>query len=234
MAASMPHFVTPGFIPGSHQVIDHVFFDDMVGFGDLSATGWVVTEDDAADTQAFSDVQHGILKLTQKATTDNDGGQVTWAAETFKLTAGKSLLFKTRIRCPAGDATNLDFFVGLAEAEDLTGVADNMPANGIGFRKDDGDTYIDASSSDNGTNLETTQVGTLVNNTWIELAFLFDGGATGSGVIRLYVDGLEVGKIESVTYVTMAEMAPIFMIRNGDATTTQVLDIDYVLVVAQR
>ena len=234
MAANAPYFVVPGFIPGSHQVIDHVFFDDMVGFGDIGAAGWVVTEDDAADTQVFSDAQHGVLTLTQKATTDNDGAQVTWAAESFKLTSGKQLYFETRIRCPAGSPNQLDFFVGLAEAEDLTGVADNMPANGIGFRKDDGDALIDACSSDNGTNLETTSVGTLVDNTWIKLAFHFDGGATGSGVLRLYVDGLEAGKIESVTYATMSEMAPIFMIRNGDATTTQVLDIDYVTVVAQR
>lgn len=234
MAANAPYFVIPGFIPGSHQVIDHVFFDDMIGFGDIGAAGWVVTEDTGGNTQVFSDVQHGIMKITNAATTDNDASQVVWAAESFKLTANKQFYFEARIRCPAGDATHLDFFVGLAESEDLTGVADNMPANGLGFRKDDGDAYIDACSSDNGTNLSTTQVGTLVDNVFIKLALHFDGGATGSGVIRLYVDGLEAGKIESVTYATMAEMAPIFMIRNGDATTTQVLDIDYVLVVAQR
>lgn len=233
-AGKLPAFIVPGINANAPDVLFYEFYDDMDGSKAVAAGQWVLTEDDAADTQAFEDVQHGILKLTQKATTDNDASQIVWAQENFKLTSGKRLFYEARIRCPAGDVTNLDFFVGLAVSEDLTGVADNMPANGFGFRKDDGDAYIDACSSDNGTNLETTQIHALVDNTWVRLTMVFDGGATGSGTLKLYVDGLEVGSIGSVTYATMSELAPIFMIRNGDATTTQVLDIDYVRVRAER
>lgn len=206
----------------------HTFFDDFLAL----LTPWTVTEDDAADTQVANDVQHGVVSMTQKAITDNDGAQMTWAQETFKLTSGKRLWFEVRLRCPAG-ATQLDWFIGLAEAEDLTGVADNMPANGIGFKKDDGDTNIDLSSSDGGTDTTRDAVGTLVANTWIRVGMLFDGGASGAATITPYVDGV-AGTAITVTYATMAEMAPIFMVRNGDATTTQVLDIDYVKVAAER
>lgn len=213
------------------------YFNDFVNeVYDFDVTNdWTVTEDDAADTQAITaDTVPGILKLTQKATTDNDGGQVNYNFEKWKLATGKKLWFETRIRCAAGDATNLDFFVGLAEAEDLTGVADNMPANGIGFHKEDGDTNIDASSSDNGTNLQTAAAGTLVDATWIKLGLYFDGGATGAATITPYVNGVAGTPIASVTYATMAELAPLFMVRNGDATTTQTLEIDYVKVVQLR
>lgn len=206
----------------------HTFFDDFLAL----LAPWTITEDDAADAQVANDVQHGVVTLTQKATTDNDAAQMTWAQESFKLTAGKRLWWEARIRCPAG-ATELDWFVGLAEAEDITGVTDNMPANGIGFKKDDGDTNIDLSSSDGGTDTTRNAVGTLVANTWIRLGLLFDGGASGAATITPYVDGT-AGTAITVTYATMAEMAPFFMVRNGDATTTQVLDIDYVKVAAER
>lgn len=210
----------------------HVFFRDFIE-DEIGATGWVVIEDDAADTQVASDAQHGKLVLTCKATTDNDACQAFWAQETFKLTSGKSLWYEARVRCPAGDATNLDFWIGLAETEDLTGVADNMPANGFGFRKDDGDTHIDIHSSDGGTDTSGTERGTLVNATWIKLGLKFNGGASGAGTLTPYIDGT-AGTAITVTYATMAELAPGFMIRNGDGTTTQVLEIDYVKVVTER
>jgi hypothetical protein len=217
----------------SASVLTHEFFEDFIE-AQFSATTWVVTEDDAAATQAVSDGQHGVLTLTAKAATDNDGSQVTWATETFKLTSGKKLWFEARIKSSSGDMTNSDWFVGLAESEDLTGVADNMPANGIGFHKEDGAATFSASSSDNGTNLETAAVGTIVDTTWIRIGLLFDGGASGAATITPYVDGVAGTPIASVTYATMAEMAPLFMIRNGDGVTTQTLDVDYVKVVAAR
>lgn len=210
----------------------HVFFKDFDG-DEIGATGWVVTEDSVGATQVVSDTQHGMLVLTNAATTDNDACQATWAQETFKITSGKELWFEARIRCPAADVTNIDWFVGLCESEDLTGVADNMPANGIGFRKDDGDTQIDVCSSDGGTDTSGTNRGTLATNTWTRLGFYFNGGASGTGTITPYINDV-AGTAIVCTYATMAEMAAMFMVRNGDATTTQILQVDYVKVVAER
>ena len=122
----------------------------------------------------------------------------------------------------------------MAAAEDLTGVADNMPAHGFGFHKDDGAATIDLSTSDGGSNVEQASVGTLVDNTWIKLGLHFDGGATGSGIIRPYVDGVAGTTITTAAYATMVEVSPMFMIRNGDGTTAQTLEIDYVKVVQIR
>lgn len=208
----------------------HRFFDDFVSA--LSAD-WAVTEDTTDCTQAVSDAQHGVVVLTNKAATDDNAQQIQFAQETFKLTSGKKLWLEFNIKI-VGDATNSDFFIGLAEAEDLTGVADNMPANGFGFRKDDGDTDIDACSSDNGANVESLAVGTLVNNTFIRLGLRFDGGASGAATLTPYINGVAGAPIAAVTYATMAEVSPVLMIRNGDGVTTEVLHGDYVKVVAAR
>ena len=213
------------------QVVDSKYFDD---FFELDAS-WTVTEDDAACTQAAQDEQFGVVLLTNKATTDDNGQQIQWAQAFAKPTTGKRLWFEARINCNGGDATNLDFFVGLAaDNTDLTGVADNMPSNGIGFHKDDGDTNIDFSTSDDDTHIQQAAVATLANDTYIRLGFSFDGGATGSGVLTPYVNGVAGTQITTMTYATMAEIAPIIMIRNGDGTTQQKIKIDYVQVISER
>jgi len=213
------------------EVVDSKYFDD---FFDLDAS-WTVTEDDAACTQAAQDEQFGVVLLTNKATTDDNGQQIQWAQAFAKPTQGKRLWFEARVNCNGGDATNLDFFIGLAaDGTDLTGVADNMPSNGIGFHKDDGDTNIDFSTSDNDTHIQQAAVATLANDTYIRLGFSFDGGATGSGVLTPYVDGVAGTQITTMTYATMVEIAPIIMIRNGDGTTQQKIKVDYVQVISER
>lgn len=209
------------------------FFRDF-NEDEIGATGWVVTEDDAACTQAVADALGGTMTLTCKATTDDNACQIVWAQETFKLTVGKKLWFEARIKSASGDMVNSDWFVGIMESEDMTGVADNMPANGIGFHKEDGAATFSLSTSDNGTNIQSAAVGTIVDATWIKIGFLFDGGATGAGTITPYINGTAGTAITTATYATMAEMAVLFMVRNGDATTTQTLVIDYVKVVQER
>ena len=212
------------------------FFDDFFRPAAAAAplAEWTVTEDDGADTQIINDAVGGTLTLTQKVTTDDDASQIQLQTEGFKMVADKEIWFETRIKCATGDATNLDFFIGLAEAEDLTGVSDNMPANGFGFHKDDAAKEIDLSTSDDGTNIESGTVHTLVDDTWVRLGFHFDGGATGSGTITPYIDGVAGTAITTATYATMVEVAPIFMLRNGDATVTQTMEIDYIYVAQER
>jgi hypothetical protein len=218
--------------------VTHVLFDDF----DLSAAAaaplatWTVTETAGGCTQLLIDATGGVLQLTNEATTDNSGQQVQLIQESFRLTVGKKLWFEVRFRCPCADVTDLDLFLGLAETENITAVEDDMPANGVGFYKDDdavGTIFL--ASSDNGTNIVSpAAVKTLVANTWTRLGFYFNGGATGAATITPYVDGVAGTPLTSITYATMVELAPIFMVRNGDATETQILDLDYFLAVQER
>lgn len=228
----MPHLpiATP---PSAH----HIIYDDFVkgiAAGAMEAT-WTVTAD-STGTATLIDAAGGVLQISCAATADNDAVQVQLLQETIRLASGKSIWYETRIRVPAADVTNIDFAVGLAVTEDLTGVADNMPANGIVFTKTDaGVGTVFLASSDNGTNIvSAASLKTLVTNTWTRLGFYVDGGTTGHVTVTPYIDGVAGTPITAVTYATMSELAPIFMVRNGDGITTQKLDVDYVYVVQIR
>lgn len=221
-------------VPGEY----HVFFDDFIKSAAAKAPEaiWTINETAAGCTQLLIDAAGGVVQLTNEATTDDSGSQIQLQQETFRLIQGKELWFETRIRVTKADVTNLDFAVGLAVTENLTAVADNRPANGIVFTKTDaGIGTIFFSSSDNGTDkASAAAVATIAQNVWIRLGFHFDGGATGLAMVTPYINGVPGLALQGVTYATMSELAPVFMVRNGDATTQQVLDIDYVYAVQRR
>jgi len=218
----------------------HIFLDDFdkgIAAAGLEAC-WTVTETDAGNTEVIVDGNGGIITLTNGAADDDSASQIQKIGENFQLVAGKELWYEARVYVynAAADVTNLDFFVGLAETEDLTAVADNMPANGVGFRKTDaGVGTVFLTSSDNGTNIvSAAAITTIASGTWIRLGFYFNGGATGAATITPYVNGVAGNPITSVTYATMTALSPIFMVRNGDAVSTQILSVDYVYIVQER
>ena len=215
----------------------YIFFDDFDRSVAAAAPElfWTNTKV-GTGTSLTIDGVGGILQMTCQATTD-DSTELNYSLnECFRLVAGSKLWFEARVRCPAADVTNLDLFIGLAGNEDITAVADNMPANGMGFTKTDaGVGTIFFASCDNGVNIVTAaSIHTLVTNTWTRLGFIFDGGATGAARIYPYINGVAAQPISAVTYATMTEIAPMLMVRNGDATTQQILDVDYVYVAQER
>lgn len=216
----------------------HCYFEDFVRSAASAApdASWTVTEDDAACTQLLIDAAGGVLQLTCKAGTDDNGTQVQLQQESFKLATGKPLWFETRVRMPEADVTNIDFYVGLAVTEDLTGEATNQPANGIVLKKTDaGVGTVFCNVSDNDVDkVSAASICTMVTNTWMRLGFYFDGGATGSAYIVPYYNGYPATPIPAVTYATMSELAPIIGVRNGDGVTTQKLDVDYIFVLQER
>lgn len=216
---------------GLYPQHSYEFFDDFFEFDPTATTGrWVVVEDTAGNTQALSDdLAGGVLKLTNAATSDNDGSQVSLVSAPFLLAAGKDLWFEARVKCGAG-ATQVDVIVGLvALGEDLTGVADNRPADGIVFFKDDGATTVAFGSSKNGTDTGTnTDVGTMGTG-WHTYGFFVSGLTSATP----YFDGVADTAI-TATFCDDESLAPFFLVRNGDGTTTQTLEIDYVKVVQLR
>lgn len=216
----------------------HCFFEDFVRSGASAAPdpSWTITEMDAADTQLLIDAAGGVLQMTCKAATDDNGHQLQLQQESFRLATGKPLWFETRVRMPAADVTNIDFYVGLAETENLTADATNFATNGVMLTKTDAAVgTVFCTSSDNGANKTTAaSICTMLTNTWMRLGFYFDGGATGSAYIVPYYNGYAATPIPAVTYATMAELAPIIGVRNGDGVTTQILDVDYIFVLQER
>lgn len=210
----------------NYDSIVHEFFDDF-NFLDVTSV-WTVTEDDADCTQAISDAAGGVLLLTNKATTDDNAQQIAGKGDTFLLAAGKTLWFEARVKVAA--ATQIDVIVGLvADGEDMTGVADNRFQDGIGFFKTDGATTLQFGASKDGTDTGTnTNAGTLGTD-WIVLGFKVEGLTRAIP----YVNGV-AGTPITATFCDDEALTPIVMVRNGDATTAQTIEVDYVKVVQLR
>jgi hypothetical protein len=221
----------PSVLDPNCAAVAYTLFDDFFSY-DQTATvgGWTLFEV-GTGTDALSDVDPGgVLLLTCQATTDDACEQVNKTGAAFKLAAGKTLWFEARVRF-VGVATTAEVSLGLVNAgEDLTAVADVIPQDGVSFTMQNGAAAMALTCSKDGTNTgAVAAVHTLVNNTWTRFGLLIDGVTS----VTPYIDGV-AGTAATATICDDELLTPYFLVRNGDATTQEVLQIDYVKVVQLR
>jgi len=210
------------------QAYAYELFDDFWMLDTTATVGGWVKESVAAETAAVNDAIGGTALLTNAGTTDNSGCQIRSVSKGFYLAAAKHLWFEARVKCAAG-ATEVDVAMGLSAGENLTAVADNMAADGIVIHKDDGATVLKLTASKAGTNTgANADIGTMTTG-WHTYGFYVNGVTN----ITPYFDGTADDAI-TATIPDAVLLSPFFMVRNGDATTTQTLEIDYVKVVQLR
>jgi len=185
--------------------------------------GWTTTLVEAGageSTVTDADAVGGALLLTTD-NADNDGVNLQMANESFKPTTSNSLYYGVRFQ--ASEATQSDFFLGLAVTN--TDILGNLPVR-MGFRKVDGSTAI---SFDSEGAAETTveNIATFAAATNTLLEFVWD--ATNSEA-RYYVDGTLKGSVALGTSLPNSEMAVSFHFLTGD-TSAETLQIDWVRVI---
>lgn len=199
----------------------HTFFDD---FDRYTAAHWIVTVV-GTGTQAELAGDGGLLLLTNSAA-DNDSIFIQNDIASFLLESGKQTFFKTRFK--VNDATQSDVQVGLI-------VTDTTPldaTDGIFFQKDDGDANIDIYVQKNTTTgrASATAVGTLVDATFINLGFYYDGSA----YTYFYIDDVLVYKLDSSsTYLPDTILNVSFGIQNG-AAAAKTMTVDYIFAAKER
>lgn len=222
-AASAPFSGAPLAV---RPALAHGFFEDFIIPYDSGQ--WdennVDGGGDSSEVCAVNDGVGGELTLTTNDAED-DAEQRTYKTETFKLESGKPLWFEARAK--ASEATEIDLMIGLIANEDLTAVGDNLPADGIVFLKDDGDTEIDVNSSKDGTDSGGQDVATL-DTDYHRYGIYFDGDSS----IEMYLDGEKVDTRGS-TICDDEELAPSVMVKAGDANA-RTLTVDYIRVVQER
>lgn len=200
----------------------HVYFND---FNTYLASEWVVTETDAGATEALTAGDGGLLLLTNTAA-DNDLVALQSNVGSFLMAAGKKAMFKARFK--VSDATQSDLVIGL-QIIDTTPLA---VSDGIWFQKDDGDAFIDVycgKSSGAGTT-SSLAIGTLVDDTFIELGWYYDGNVT----IGAYINNVLVAALDaSSTYLPDANLAMSFALQNGEAVA-KTMTLDFILGAKQR
>jgi hypothetical protein len=214
-------------LPGARDYFH--FHEDFIGYDATNSPDWGVDETSAsgseAGTVAAIDGIGGQVTVTA-GSADNDGCTLYLKTEFAKCEADREgwFLFRAKV----SHATEIDLFIGMIAYEaDLQDVSDNMPADGFGFRKEDGDTNLDICSSKDGTNTASTAVGTLTTD-FHEYLIHWDGVDT----LTFYLDGTEVGTV--ATNVCDDELlTPVFMFRNGNAVA-RVLTADLCDVIQPR
>jgi len=199
----------------------HQCFDE---FHKFNAADWIIstTETGAGSaSESIVDGAGGLLAIVNDDA-DDDADFLQNLSSAFSLSTGKKAWFKTRLKL--SDATQSDFVVGL-QIEDTTPLD---ATDGVVFRKVDGSTALEFVVSKNGTSTLTDLSTALVNDTFVELGFEFDGS-----VFYVHVDGARIGKsvIDNLPDDELLRVS--FGVQNGEAAS-KTLTLDYVFVATER
>lgn len=200
----------------------HTFFDD---FDRFTAADWTITTTEAGGgdaSEALSDADGGVLLITNDAA-DNDADFFQLAAETFKFVSGKKLFFKARFK--VSDATESDFVFGLQ----ITDTSPLAVSDGVFFQKDDGDASLDFHVEKNGTATSASAIHTVVDDTYLIVAFYYDGDSE----VQYFVDGTKLGTSATTNLPDDEELTVSFGIQNG-AAAAKTMSVDYIFVAKER
>lgn len=196
----------------------HVYMND---FDHFVAGDWTFTKT-GAGTTALTDVDGGALLITNAAA-DDDAVFGQKVGESFKFATNKKLYFKSRFK--VSDATQSDLIMGLV-ITDTTPLANS---DGVYFSKADGSASVSFSVNKNGTATTDTGVATLVKDTFIELAFYYNG----VDAIEYAVDGVKKGLVAVTNLPDDENLTITFGIQNGEAVA-KTMTIDYIFVSKER
>lgn len=204
----------------------HAWFDD---FNNFTAANWVVTTT-GTGTTAVGNADGGILAVTNTAgATDakflqaSDG--VSAVAETFKFETGpvgKQLWFKTRFK--VSDATASAAVIGLQ----ITDTTPLVASDGVYFLKSAGSAAVSLVIAQASTTT-TTPITTLVSDTYVELAFHYNGQST----LNAFVNGSRVASPATTNLPLTQTLAVSFGIQNG-AAAAKVMSVDYIFAAKER
>ncbi len=202
----------------------HTYFND---FDTYAAAEWTVTETQAGATQALTNVDGGVLLLTNSAA-DNDLNALQKVGESFKFESGKKLFFKAKFS--VSDATQSDFVMGL-QITDATPLA---VTDGVYFIKNDGDTNLDFVVVKDSTASTASAITTVSNATYITVGFYYNGvdevvyaASTNSS------NPTVLGKLATTNLPDDEELTISFAIQNGEAVA-KTMSIDYIFAAKER
>jgi len=200
----------------------HVFFDDFDFYNSTDGETWDIVA--ASGSVALADGDGGRILLTTNAA-DNALAQIATVAECFKLEAGKKAWFKAKVAAMAG-ATQQDVIIGL-HVDDQTPVA-GAPADGVYFRKDDGDTNWDFQIMKSSASVGADTAIATATTGEITLGFYFDGVSK----FDFYVDDVLTGSVTTTDFPT-TELGVAITVQAGNSSAAT-LTMDYVLAAKER
>lgn len=203
--------------PTRYQVYFNDFTDDLVSWTETATS--VGTGTSGA---AIADAAGGILQITTAAN-ENDGLFIESQGESFLLEAGKRTWIKARFAL--GDAIESDFIIGL---HSTSGTPQAATLRYL-FESVDGSAALYFNVDDNTTDVDSSTVATLADDTFVNVCAYYDGTD-----ILLYLNDALITKIANANFgLPAAEMAIGMGYLNG-AAGAETTDIDYIMVVKER
>lgn len=196
----------------------HIYMND---FDHFVAADWTFTKT-GAGTTALTDVDGGALLVTNAAA-DDDAVFGQKVGESFKFVTNKKLFFKSRFKI--SDATQSDLIMGLV----ITDTAPLANSDGVYFIKADAETSVSLVVNKNGTATTKTGVATLVADTFVDLAFYYNG----VDAIEYAVNGVKVGTAVVTNLPDDEDLTITLGIQNGEAVA-KTMTIDYIFVSKER
>jgi hypothetical protein len=199
----------------------HMYFDD---FDKYVAADWTITttENGGSATEALGNADGGVLVITNFSA-DDDADFFQKKGESFKFVVGKKIWFKSRFK--VSDATQSDFVMGLQ----LTDTSPLAVDDGVFFRKDDGDAYLDFVVTKNGTATTATAIHTVVDDTYLVAGFYYNG----VDAIEYYINDVKIGTSVVTNMSDDEELTVSFGIQNGVAVA-KIMTVDYILAAKER
>ena len=191
-------------------------------FNYFQATDWTITESDAAATEALATAAPtvgGVLLITNTNADDN-AVSMQKVGHSFIPTVGTNIWFECRLQ--ASEATQCDWLVGLV----ITDTTPLAHADGIVFRKDDGDTQIDFETTNGSASSSETSIGTFAATTYVTVGFKI----TGTTSVEYFVNGVSQGTL--TTRIPTAPLRPTIHFQDGDtaaALAALTMSVDYIM-----
>ena len=196
------------------------FITDFTSFpvddttGDPTEYTSTVVEAGSGNTTIASTDKSGGAVLITTAANENDGGSYQLLGESFK-TDGNELYFGTSIA--TNEATQSDVLIGLSVTD--TAMLGGL-ANGIYFECLDGATGISAVTESGSSETQSDSLGTLADDTFVELEFYYNGSN-----VEFFINGSSVATHTAT--IPSTEMRVSFEYLTG-AAAAKTMTLDWI------
>ena len=196
------------------------FITDFTSFpvddttGDPTEYTSTVVEAGSGNTTIASTDKSGGAVLITTAANENDGGSYQLLGESFK-TDGNELYFGTSIA--TNEATQSDLLIGLSVTD--TAMLGGL-ANGIYFECLDSATGISAVTESGSSETQSDSLGTLADDTFVELEFYYNGSN-----VEFFINGSSVATHTAT--IPSTEMRVSFEYLTG-AAAAKTMTLDWI------
>lgn len=203
-------------------------------FTDADAVDRFKKENTGTPTVTIEDIDGGVLKVANSATSNHESFYYT--PKIFTFAEGRPIWFEVRIKGVEKETNKLGLIAGITDAWGAGLLANSTAApkstySGFMFYKKSGTDMKLHSHSSNATAQKDNEIGIYASNTYYKLGMFFTGRNVANN-IRVWLDDVEVAK-HSLDVTTPISAGAGFGVKSTSAKAEEIF-IDYIVCVQLR